>query len=168
MAEGGLAGLTVEGTASRAGVAKTTVYRRYPKKLDLAVAAVAELLNTPREPDPDSTADDAVAQFGDVLGSAQAQAAMLAVAAAAATNPDIHKQFSEDVLQPALESIQQSVSDMQSNGEASADLSAAFFYDVVVGTLLHRLVIRRQSPDQRFHDDFGRLVAFVLQGPPKQ
>lgn len=45
LAEGGLANLTVEGTAQRAGVAKTTVYRRYPTKLDLAVAAVADLVS---------------------------------------------------------------------------------------------------------------------------
>ena len=35
LADGGLSeNLTVEGTAQRAGVAKTTVYRRYPTKLD--------------------------------------------------------------------------------------------------------------------------------------
>jgi AcrR family transcriptional regulator len=38
-AEGGLDGLTVEGVAARAGVGKATIYRRYPCKIDLVVAA---------------------------------------------------------------------------------------------------------------------------------
>lgn len=45
ISKGGLANLTVEGTAQLAGVAKTTVYRRYPTKLALAVAAVAALIS---------------------------------------------------------------------------------------------------------------------------
>ena len=38
-AEGGLDGLTGEGVAARAGVGKATIYRRYPCKIDLVVAA---------------------------------------------------------------------------------------------------------------------------------
>jgi AcrR family transcriptional regulator len=38
-AEGGLDGMTVEGVAARAGVGKATVYRRYPCKVDLVIAA---------------------------------------------------------------------------------------------------------------------------------
>ena len=38
-AEGGFDGLTVEGVAARAGVGKATIYRRYPCKIDLVVAA---------------------------------------------------------------------------------------------------------------------------------
>jgi AcrR family transcriptional regulator len=39
-AEVGLEALTVEGVAARAGVGKNTIYRRYPTKLDLVLAAV--------------------------------------------------------------------------------------------------------------------------------
>ena len=35
----GYDGLSVEGVAAKAGVAKTTIYRRYPTKLDLVMAA---------------------------------------------------------------------------------------------------------------------------------
>jgi AcrR family transcriptional regulator len=39
----GLAALTVERVAAESGVAKTTIYRRFKHRLDLATAAVAEL-----------------------------------------------------------------------------------------------------------------------------
>ena len=38
-AEGGYDGLTVEGVAARANVGKATIYRRYPCKVDLVIAA---------------------------------------------------------------------------------------------------------------------------------
>ena len=38
-AEGGFDGLTVEGVAARANVGKATIYRRYPCKVDLVIAA---------------------------------------------------------------------------------------------------------------------------------
>jgi AcrR family transcriptional regulator len=38
-AEGGYDGLTVEGVAARANVGKATIYRRYPSKVDLVIAA---------------------------------------------------------------------------------------------------------------------------------
>ena len=38
-AEGGFDGLTMEGVAARADVGKTTIYRRYPCKVDLVIAA---------------------------------------------------------------------------------------------------------------------------------
>ena len=48
-AEVGLDGLTVEGVAARAGVGKATIYRRYPCKVDLVVAA--SRCFTPTAPD---------------------------------------------------------------------------------------------------------------------
>ncbi len=61
-AEVGLERLTVEGVAARAGVGKTTIYRRYPGKVDLVVAAV-RCFTEPREgpPDTGTTRGDLVA-----------------------------------------------------------------------------------------------------------
>ncbi len=39
----GLAGLSIEEVADRAGVAKTTVYRRWPTRVDLAMAAMHQV-----------------------------------------------------------------------------------------------------------------------------
>ncbi|HEY3737579.1 MAG TPA: TetR/AcrR family transcriptional regulator [Jatrophihabitans sp.] len=48
----GYAGLSMEGIAARAGVAKTTIYRRWPTMEDLAVAAVCSLGKDEDEPLP--------------------------------------------------------------------------------------------------------------------
>src|SRR6478752_10827201 len=52
-AEQGYAGLTVEAVALRAGVNKTTVYRRWPTKADLLGAALVSLRDDEAEP-PDT------------------------------------------------------------------------------------------------------------------
>jgi AcrR family transcriptional regulator len=44
LAQGGVHELTVEGVAERSGVAKTTIYRRWRSKEDLALAALLEVI----------------------------------------------------------------------------------------------------------------------------
>ena len=58
LAEDGWAALTVEGVAARAGVAKTTVYRRFSSRADLAVAAVAQLVAAARTAPGNGAAED--------------------------------------------------------------------------------------------------------------
>ena len=58
----GYGGLSMEAVAAEAGVAKTTVYRRYPTKRDLVVAALRE--ETPFPPAPaDLPAREALERF---------------------------------------------------------------------------------------------------------
>ena len=58
-AEQGYAGLSVEAVALRAGVNKTTVYRRWPAKVDLVGAALASLRDAdPEPPDTGSLRED--------------------------------------------------------------------------------------------------------------
>ena len=60
-AEQGYAGLSVEAVALRAGVNKTTVYRRWPDKVDLVGAALFALRDEdPEPPDSGSLREDLV------------------------------------------------------------------------------------------------------------
>jgi AcrR family transcriptional regulator len=52
-AAAGYEGLTVEGVAARAGVGKATIYRRYPGKVQLVIAA-ARSLSAAEAPQPDT------------------------------------------------------------------------------------------------------------------
>src|SRR3954471_3938293 len=58
--EGGVQGLTVEGVAARAGVAKTTIYRRWRSKDELAFAVLLELVELLGVPDVDDTRTELV------------------------------------------------------------------------------------------------------------
>ena len=49
LAEVGYASLTVDAVAERVGVAKTTVYRRWPTKRELIAAALTALASAPRD-----------------------------------------------------------------------------------------------------------------------
>lgn len=162
LAGGGLSNLTVEGTALRAGVAKTTVYRRYPTKLDLAVAAVSGLL---AQSPPGSTIEDTtsagISDFERSLGAAGAQAAYLAVAAAAATDPSMHRQFTASVIEPVRRHLADILEGAVARGEARPDADLGFIHDVLIGTLLHHLVICQQPVDEAFTSHFTELVRFV-------
>jgi AcrR family transcriptional regulator len=58
MANAGLAGLSIAAVADEAGTTRPTIYRRWPTKLELAVAAVADLAEVaPPEPTEDPFAD---------------------------------------------------------------------------------------------------------------
>jgi AcrR family transcriptional regulator len=50
LAEGGVAGLTIEGVAARSGVAKTTIYRRWRDKEELALAVLIDSTESVRTP----------------------------------------------------------------------------------------------------------------------
>lgn len=162
MAEGGLGNLTVEGTALRAGVAKTTVYRRYPSKLDLAVAAIAALVSDAPEADSIEDATTAgLSLFEQNMSSSGSQASYLAVAAAAAQDPVVHERFAGTVLDPVRRNLEVTLQEAIDRGEASRDTDLDFVYDVLIGTLMHRLVIRKQPMDAGFGARFTELVRFV-------
>jgi AcrR family transcriptional regulator len=166
MAEGGLAQLTVEGTAQRAGVAKTTVYRRYPSKLDLAVAAVAALIaDTPPGDNLEDATDAGLNLMERNWGPPGAQAAYLAVAAAAAQDADVHERFKETVLEPVGTAVADLYRNALERGEAAGGQDLDFMHDVLVGTLLHRLVICRTPLDDDFRARYTALVRFVYGDP---
>src|SRR5215831_11164328 len=60
LAEQGFLGLSIEAVAARAGVAKTTIYRRWPTKDDLLMDAIACLKHAHPEPQGESLRDDLI------------------------------------------------------------------------------------------------------------
>ena len=67
MAERGYRGLSIEEVASRAGVNKSTVYRRWPTKPDLVRDALLRMSQSDPSPDSGSLRDDLLEFFGHRL-----------------------------------------------------------------------------------------------------
>ena len=57
----GVGGTTIEGVAADAGVGKTTIYRRWPTKTDLILAAISNIVPPGEPPDTGSMAGDMAA-----------------------------------------------------------------------------------------------------------
>jgi len=171
LAEDGWAALTVEGVAARAGVAKTTVYRRFSSRADLAVAAVAQLVAAARTAAGESAAEDvrnAIAACADVYGRPAARAAYLAVVAEAGRDPALRAAVEGRVIAPARQMVSEGLDRAVARGEISRQLAAArldLLFDVLAGALLHRLLVREAEIDDTFIDSLTGAVLVALRAP---
>lgn len=158
LAEHGWSGLTIEGVATRAGVAKTTVYRRFDSRTDLAVAAVAQLVEAamvPIEPDcsPDEQVRRSILATAAVYRIPAARAAYLAVIAEAGRDPELRSAVDTQVLGPARAMIGERLALGVEKGEleaAHAEAAADLLFDVLAGTLMHRMLVRGEDIDDSF------------------
>ncbi len=161
LAEVGWAGLSVEGVAARAGVAKTTIYRRWSSRTDLAVGAVAELLATARVEPASTTAEDvrrATAGVAAALRSPAARAAYLAVVAEATRDDALRAKVDTELVGPTRQLVASGVARAVSRGEAAVNSDVDLIYDVLAGALIHRVLVRGADADDAFLETLSTLV----------
>ena len=170
LAEAGWSSLTIEGVAARAGVAKTTVYRRFSSRTDLAVAAVAQLVEAAMVPiDPDCSPEDQIRRSilatADVYRIPAARAAYLAVLAEAGRDAELRTAVDTQVLGPARAMIVERLAMGVERGEIDPDRAenqADLLFDVLAGTLLHRMLVRGEDIDDTFVEALTRTVVAAL------
>lgn len=168
LAEGGWAELTVEGVAARAGVAKTTVYRRFASRTDLAVAAVAQLMAAARTAPGANGAEDirnAIAASADVYRRPAARAAFLAVIAETGRDPGLRAAVERDVLAPGRQLVADGLARAVARGEIHIELTDQkidLLYDVLAGALMHRLLVRGDEADPQFVESLSMAVLTAL------
>src|SRR5436309_4381619 len=102
LAEGGVRELTVERVAARSGVAKTTIYRRWRGKDELALAVLIDMVETVvATPDLGDTRAELVA-FVDaavrILGSTLMGRVMQGLISDLAANPELARAFQQRVV----------------------------------------------------------------------
>ena len=140
-AESGAAGLCIEKVAARAGVGKATIYRRWPGKEDLLLAAIAGLKAPLPEPRGRSVRDDLVMlltamgeQFSDPC---QAREFALLLGEGA-KYPRLMARYRDTVIEPRREVIRSVLRRGVVTGElrGDADIDAALF--MLTGSVLTR------------------------------
>jgi AcrR family transcriptional regulator len=171
LAEDGWAALTVEGVAARAGVAKTTVYRRFSSRADLAVAAVAQLVAAARTAPGNGAAEDisnAIRACADVYGRPAARAAYLAVVAEAGRDPALRAAVEGRVITPARQIVADGLDRAVARGEITRELADSrldLLYDLLAGALLHRVLVREAEVDDDFIETLTSAVLVALRMP---
>ncbi len=136
LVEVGFSALTVEGVASRAGVGKATIYRRWASKLPLVVEAFGQLPGF-EEVDTGNVAEDLkqmLRGYIQVFNSTPLASALPSLAGERAHNPELSELFdpvSRQRRQPLRHALERGVA----RGELPADLDLELAADLVVGPI---------------------------------
>jgi AcrR family transcriptional regulator len=161
-AEVGLDGLTVEGVAARAGVGKATIYRRYPCKIDLVIAASRSFaFDGALHPDLGSTRADLRALVDWLISMltstalGRAMPRMVADRARVAELADAHREIVREKRACHREVVLRGIA----RGDLRADADPEAVIDAYVGPIFYRFLISDAPLDDAFA---GALVDTVL------
>jgi AcrR family transcriptional regulator len=140
LAEVGFSALTVEGVASRAGVGKATIYRRWPSKLPLVVEAFGGLPGLEDVDTGDLVGDlrQMLRSYLELFNTTPLAAVLPSLAGERAHNPELSELF-DPVLkgrrQPLVGALERAVA----RGEISPDVDLELAADLIVGPISVRL-----------------------------
>jgi AcrR family transcriptional regulator len=140
-AEEGLAGLSIEAIAERAGVGKTTIYRRWSSKEDVIKDALTLFRADPFFPDTGTIRDDllSIAKEAQVLFNHHPLMAKLTtkLIAEIKTKPEIYRVFYEKLVTPRIQQFRQMVERAKARGELRPELDTTFIVSLIFTLLVY-------------------------------
>ena len=165
LADKGVARMSMEHVAAKAGVAKSTLYRRWPSKIELAVHAVAASFDEIEIGDQGSLEADMRAGIGEaarLLRDPSTGGAYAALLAESARDPDgVGRRVRESLSTRLHALVATSVERSIERGEIRQDMiDVDLLADVVVGSVMHR-ALATGVPDEAFIDGLIALLADV-------
>ncbi|MER8070191.1 TetR/AcrR family transcriptional regulator [Streptomyces sp. NPDC094034] len=168
LGELGWSKLTMGDVAARAGVAKTTLYRRWPAKSALVVDAVAVLFDELELPDRGSLAADVegvVVQFAALLERPETKTALMAVVAEATRDEALRARVRASIVDRQKRLVLLGRERAQSRGElprepdqVKAARTADLIFDVIAGAVFHRTLVSAVPVDEEWARMFTALL----------
>ena len=159
--ERGYAGVSIEGVAARAGVAKTTVYRRWPSKAELVFEVAIHHSRLGPAPDTGSLVSDVAAVAVIIVRS-------LSRPVAAAALPGLIADLSQDralrdrvvarFIGAEQEWIATIVRRAAGRGETGDNVDPDLVLDLLVGPVVSRIFLTGRSAGR----DFGERLAIIV------
>ena len=137
----GYAGVTMEGVAARAGVGKATLYRRWPTKEQLVIAAVVQACGEQVVvPDTGSLRGDVESYCAQVLDKLRRQRPILrAFAAETACNAALAEAYRTTFLERRRAEVREVLERAVARGELAPDADLELLGDLGPALLWHRL-----------------------------
>ncbi len=136
--------LTIEAVAARAGVGKTTIYRRWDSKEELVAEALARLRPQLPPADTGSLRGDFAAfrsgQVAEVAGTALTRVAPRLLGEATG-DPALHAALQREIIDPIREVLRTVMERAVERGELPAELDLDLAVDVVHGTVIYRIML---------------------------
>jgi AcrR family transcriptional regulator len=164
--EGGVRALTVEGVAARSGVAKTTIYRRWRDKWELALDAVMiDML--PRFANPVDVGDTRkelltfVNSVTNLFATRPYGPAMQGLVSEIATTPELARAYREQVVEPRRRQLAPVIERGIARGDLRPDTDVGLIHELLVGPLFYRLLFSGDPLDRKLGK---HVVDAVLEG----
>ncbi|MGW5846594.1 TetR/AcrR family transcriptional regulator [Streptomyces sp. NPDC055254] len=173
LVELGWSKLTMGDVSARAGVAKTTLYRRWAGKSELVVDAVAELFDSLELPDRGSLEADieyVVLRFAELLRRPEARTALMAVVAESTRDEALRDRIRSAIVDRQKRLVVLGRERAQARGElpyedeSVADHTTDLIFDVIAGTVVHRALVSSEPVDEFWVATFTALLMHGLRG----
>jgi len=164
--EGEVGALTVEAVAARSGVAKTTIYRHWRDKWELALDAVM-IDALPRFDEPADAGDtrkelltfvNAVVQM---LAATPYGPAMRGLVSQIATDPELARVYRDQVVQPRLAQLAPVIGRGIARGDLRPGTDVRLVHELLLGPIFYRLLLSGAPLDRGLGP---RLVDAILAG----
>jgi AcrR family transcriptional regulator len=169
--ERGLAGMSIEEVAARAGVSKATIYRRWPSKGLLALDAfVGQFQSRQPQPDTGSLRGDLRAALGswvEAVTTTPAGRMLRGLIAEAQHDDSLRTAWRDRVLEPLRVRHRALLDRAIARGEIQADVDQEVVLDLFFGAAQHRLLLGHLPLSEDF---INRVVDIILDGisrPPE-
>jgi AcrR family transcriptional regulator len=156
LAERGFDGLTIEGIAARAGVAKQTIYRWWDSKSDILFDALItdaeEYFTPPDHGDLASDLRDHLGQLAAFLAGTDSGAVFRVLAGQAQHTPAVAARFEAEVVARQRERDRAPFLRAIERGELTAGTDLDLAVDQLVGPVYYRVLITGQEVPPEFTD----------------
>ena len=149
--EHGYDGLTVDAVASAARASKATVYRRWPSKAELVLAAFNEGVRQVAVPPNTGTLRGDLLQVGEICGEQVHQHAstIRAVLVEASRHPELNDALQHEFIEQRKALMQHILQLAVERGEIAEDAITDELWDLLPGYLIFRSIIPGSPPTRR-------------------
>ena len=171
LAEEGFQGLSIEEVAARAGVGKTTIYRRWSSKEELVIDAINAVQVNLSMVDTGNFRDDLLTLFKTAYQSMMARPLLeqlvVKIIGEYQTNPEIFQVFITQLLVPRFQQFRHMVEQAQARNEIRRDIDWTLVIELVAGSLyFHWIITRFLVPSSSFTPDewVEQMIDMIMHG----
>lgn len=148
LVEEGFEGMSMEGIAARAGVGKTTIYRRWSSKEEVMAAALRLLDESVAVPDTGTARADVQGLVAELMRSTQESIvwpALRRIIGTAVSSPELLEIFWGNVIGPRQAALRTILERGVARGELREDLDVGLAVDTLAGAIIFQVLFRQRA-----------------------
>ncbi|ACK71669.1 transcriptional regulator, TetR family [Gloeothece citriformis PCC 7424] len=156
LAEVGFEGMSIEAIASRAKVGKTTIYRRYSSKEELAADAIESLRQEVIIPDTgnfSSDLEEIIKNAAQITLTPLGRQTVAMIISSASSNSQFAQIYWKKYLHPRREAFAIVIKRAKDRNEIQGDLNPNLVFDIISGIMLYTLIF---EPTSESWEDYVR------------